>query len=144
MLINLSAAFWLNASLENTGVLVISSVFPDLIDYYTLTPQTWWEEHRGLSHFWAVYIAGYIAGTILLPPQSLEHFLYLITGCLLHIFMDFLTPMGVPVLTPSRRRSISLFKTGSFKETFFTLCVFSLSVYLKGRMWLETQFPGLI
>jgi len=144
MLINLSAAFWLNASLENTGVLVISSVFPDLIDYYTLTPQTWWEEHRGLSHFWAVYIAGYIAGTILLPPQSLEHFLYLITGCLLHIFMDFLTPMGIPVLTPSRRRSISLFKTGSFKETFFTLCVFSLSVYLKGRMWLETQFPRLI
>ena len=144
MLINLSAAFWLNASLENTGVLVISSVFPDLIDYYTLTPQTWWEEHRGLSHFWAVYIAGYIAGCILLPPQSLEHFLYLITGCLLHIFMDFLTPMGIPVLTPSRRRSISLFKTGSFKETFFTLCVFSLSVYLKGRMWLETQFPGLI
>ena len=144
MLINLSAALWLNASLENTGVLVLSSVFPDLIDYYTLNEYTWWEEHRGLSHFWALYIAGYIAGTTLLPPQSLEHFLYLITGCLLHIFMDFLTPMGIPVLTPSRRRSIFLFKTGSFKETFFTLCVFSLSVYLKGRMWLETQFPGLI
>jgi len=94
MLINLSAALWLNAFLENTGVLVLSSVFPDLIDYYTLNEYTWWEEHRGLSHFWAVYIAGYIAGTILLPPQSLEHFLYLITGCLLHIFMDFLTPMG--------------------------------------------------
>ncbi|RKX66058.1 MAG: hypothetical protein DRP41_02275, partial [Thermodesulfobacteriota bacterium] len=119
---------------------VLSSVFPDLIDYYTLTEYTWWEEHRGLSHFWAVYIAG----TTLLPPQSLEHFLYLITGCLLHIFMDFLTPMGIPVLTPSRRRSIFLFKTGSFKETFFTLCVFSLSVYLKGRMWLETQFTVLI
>lgn len=46
MLINLSAALWLNASLENTGVLVLSSVFPDLIDYYTLNEYTWWEEHR--------------------------------------------------------------------------------------------------
>ncbi|WP_082757618.1 metal-dependent hydrolase [Candidatus Desulfofervidus auxilii] len=100
--------------------------------------------NRSLSHFWAVYIAGYIAGCILLPPQWLGYLLYFTGGCLLHIFMDFLTPMGVPVLTPSRRRSISLFKTGSLKETFFTLCVFSLSVYLRGRMWLETQFPGLI
>jgi len=139
MLVNLSAGLWLNASLGNTGAMVLSSVFPDIVDHLTLSERNWWKGHRGLSHFWLVYVAGCAILCISIPPQLTGYLLYFTLGCLLHIFMDFLTPMGVPVFTLRERRSASLFKTGSISETVFALSFFLLTVYLKGRGWLDTQ-----
>jgi len=139
MLINLSAALWLNASLGNTGAMVLSSVFPDIVDHLILSERNWWKEHRGLSHFWLVYVAGCAVLYIFIPLELSGYVLYFTLGCLLHIFMDFLTPVGVPVFTLRERRSVFLFKTGSFTETLFALSFFLLTVYLRGRGWLETQ-----
>jgi len=86
---------------------VIGAVFPD-IDMRI--PGL---EHRTITHWPVLYITGLILA-------CLAGYLWLslfCIGCLLHIFLDSFSLMGVPILTPFRRRKgFRIMRVGSQAE----------------------------
>ena len=63
--------------------------------------------HRTLTHTWWVWVVVAVAAIVhdrgLISPQT-SLILAFCAACLLHVFMDSLTPIGVPVFNPFGRR----------------------------------------
>lgn len=87
-------------------------------------------EHRKWTHWAAPWAAALVVGVVMGMPPIWGFAL----GGLLHVFLDAMTPMGVPVLVPSRRRSLRLV-TGTGTELSWlalTLCLIAASAYVLG------------
>ena len=71
-------------------------------------------EHRTLTH-WPV---PYLAGVVLAHFVGFSWGLYFCIGCLVHIFLDSFSLMGVPLLTPfGRRGGFRIMRVGGFSES---------------------------
>lgn len=86
--------------------------------------------HRKLFHSLLPYVAGVIALTVLFPEYKL-YALALGMGCLLHLFLDSLTPEGVPFLYPFSKHRTSFLKirTGGVWEWLFSVGMIAISSY---------------
>lgn len=100
------------------SALLVGSVLPDAADrFFSMGNQMLWEKiHRGLSHWWLLYVS--LIFLIMFAEGGLTYFLYLLfIGCLLHIFADMLTRMGVPLVNPFKAGyGLKILTTGSLKE----------------------------
>jgi len=70
-------------------------------------------EHRTLTH-WPV---PYLVGVMLAHLWGFSWGVYFCIGCLVHIFLDSFSRMGVPLRTPfGRRRGFRIMRVGGFSE----------------------------
>lgn len=86
--------------------------------------------HRGITHsFLAVFLVGFCmwkyggAESQIITAVSI--------GYLSHLFADFLTPQGVPLIYPlkTKFRFLITFKTGGFGESFIAISAAAFIVY---------------
>lgn len=76
--------------------------------------------HRSWTHYWPFWATLAAFAVISMPwaaGSALVAFGYALAG-LLHLSMDILTPMGIPLRWPpvGRRTSLRVYKTGSLRE----------------------------
>lgn len=129
------AMYAVTDSLLLTGIGVLGSTFPDKIEGNPWQTRRFWRwnlAHRGWSHAPLIYLimigAMYFAVSqtvivsmtdIFLRDMAVAFFL----GALLHIMEDAFCGK-VPLVTPSYKVGLSLFKVGSFAEYLFAaVCV---------------------
>lgn len=110
------------------------STLPDTLDkVFSVGDRELWKRiHRTLSHWPWLYVAG--VAIVILSGGDGEvgsMALWACLGSLAHLALDVLTPMGIPVFPWSlrKRRSIRLFRTGSFWEYAFLLALVVLGGY---------------
>lgn len=94
---------WMNASI-GVWALMVGSKAPDWLEL-----RRWWGgkrfsviPHRTLTHTWWVWVAAMILAPWWLGLSSWVALAWQIfcLSCLLHVAMDAMTPMGVPLLNP--------------------------------------------
>lgn len=82
-------------------------------------PISWAFGHRGLSHSaWALAACGYAV----LGPHACPYAIPFVVGYLSHLAGDLITPAGLALMWPLRRRrtfALPIMKTGSFLEQVF-------------------------
>lgn len=91
--------------------------------------------HRTITHTWWLWVLIMLCSPLLLSGSPLALWLTLgfALGCLLHIGMDALTPMGVPVLNPfGTRRRINLGPLSKDWGFLPALCLTQVVVWLLG------------
>jgi len=135
----------LNFTPEIVGSMAFGAILPDIIDMQIAGKGPFQRKifnkiHRGFSHWFGWYFI-IISFSLLYPLANYEKFLLMgcALGALTHIFLDMLTPSGIP-LTPSikankkknARISLNLCSTGSFKEYIFLLCAIALFWLISG------------
>lgn len=110
------------------GAAVIGSLLPDLDHPSSWVGRRVWPVsrplslllgHRGLTHSLLAVVAGLVLlhdiGTVGLPARLIEP---AVIGYLSHLAADALTPAGVPLLWPWKRRfALPLCSTGGLMET---------------------------
>lgn len=70
--------------------------------------------HRTLTHWPVPYLIGAVSGHVF----HLSWILYFCAGCLLHIFLDSFSIMGVPLRSPfGKRIGFRVMRVGTFSET---------------------------
>lgn len=103
-----------------TTLAVGGAVFPDAAEF----PFRFILPHRTLTHWPYPYLAGTLAlwwhyrnsGNLILYYVS-----FLLIGCLLHIFQDFLSKGGIPLKGPfSKTRGLNFYKIYTLDEVFVT------------------------
>lgn len=95
--------------------------------------------HRGMTHTLLFNLAiptlAYLIANVMIPPNwheiSNTAIIGFTAGYASHLFLDSLTPQGIPLFAPFSRRDIRLarFRTGKF-DYFFQVLLFSLSCYM--------------
>ena len=109
---------------------VLGSTAPDWLE------DVWGiREHRGITHYVLLWIGAFALAFFVwlwLRHDVFLHFLSFIYGGLTHIFLDSLTPSGVPVgVGKVRVRIGGLIRTGKLSEwVFLALVVFAFSPFL--------------
>lgn len=134
-----AGALW-GLGLKGCVVLAIGGAFPDIADSTIAgrNCEVWKGIHRTITH-WPPLYPGLLA-LLLFSEQAVPEpwawyvFLFVL-GALLHVAMDFLTPMGIPLIPPFRRKdrvSIPLIRTGRLADYAlgFTPLVVCLSLTL--------------
>ena len=90
-------------------------------------------KHRGLTHsLLGIALLYFILNGIqTYVYQPIEPYInYILLGCISHVLLDMLTPSGVSLFYPFKKRiKIPLIKTGSWLETAFALCMVALMGY---------------
>lgn len=93
--------------------------------------------HRGLLHtifFIIIQIIIYLPFTISNQEQMVFHVFFIgyILGCISHLFLDLLTPEGVPLLMPfsSKRYSLMSIGTNSATEKLFAIILTAVNLLL--------------
>ena len=90
-------------------------------------------KHRGLTHSIPGVLILYYALEFFAKSYYLPLLLfvpYIVLGCASHIILDMLTPSGVALLYPLKKRfKIPLIKTGSKLETIFMFSLIVLIAY---------------
>lgn len=99
---------------------------------YSLIP------HRGPTHWPGVWIIGLVLAILYLPSPYVDIAKGFCASALLHLFMDVMTPMGIPLWNPftKKRFSLKMYKTGvgSSEWTLVVLCWFGAgSIFLNYR-----------
>jgi len=75
-------------------------------------------EHRTLTHWFMPYVAGILAAYFLGHPWVL----FFCIGALVHILLDSLSLMGVPIWTPfGKRKGFKIMRVGNFSEVIAAL-----------------------
>ena len=130
-----AGALW-GLGLEGCAALAIGSAFPDIADSVIAgrNREVWKGIHRTITH-WPPLYPGLLAilffsGQAIPEPWAWYSLLFVL-GALAHTVLDFLTPMGIPVIPPFRRRdrvSIPLVRTGTLAD--YGLGFAPLIVYL--------------
>lgn len=70
--------------------------------------------HRTLTHCPVPYLVGAVSGYVF----QLSWMLYFCAGCLVHIFLDSFSLMGVPLQSPfGKRTGFRVMRVGAFSET---------------------------
>lgn len=123
-------------------VALISSTLPDRMEYIGLGLR--WVSHRTLTHWVIPWVV------ILCLPFFLSDFLGRIgvvvmlgigVGGVGHLLGDFFTPMGVPLLLPLRKFSIS-YPIGRlwYQEAFIVILFLLAFNFYTGLKWLDFSF----
>lgn len=104
--------------------------------------------HRGVTHAPAVLLA--LTGGLLFisrmlggGPMFTALLIGFLAGALSHVLLDALTPAGVPLLYPFKKKSVNLagIRTGSFGETIFGVAL-AVAILWFGGVHLLPQFAG--
>ncbi len=117
----LSFGYSKNSVLAIAVIAMVSSSLPDDLEC------KWWMRgqrhslipHRTVTHWlapWGCIAAWMIWDTLhrhLVNPYANVVILGIAFGCIGHILMDWMTPMGVPILSPFYRSSLRLFQSGN-------------------------------
>ena len=75
-------------------------------------------EHRTLTHWFIPYVAGILLAYFLVYSWVL----FFCTGALVHILLDSLSLMGVPIWTPfGKRKGFRIMRVGNFSEVIAAL-----------------------
>ncbi len=161
----------------HAGALVavlVGSVLPDMIDTAAAhgNKRVWRRIHRQTSHWFGWYVAMILLGVVLPLQEMTADFLrmadisfpgisrralsevlgndllvWLGLGGLVHVLLDALTPMRVPLFPwgGSRRFGVSLVSTGSWQEhAFLVVAVGAIALqFEKARQVLGTVLHGL-
>lgn len=103
----------------------VGSIFPDMMDGFIAKGNQgiWWGVHRTVSH-WPIFYPAVMALLVFsgadIPETVLRSVWAFLTGALVHISCDFLTPMGIPLYPPFKKRvSLKLIRTGSISDYAF-------------------------
>lgn len=125
---------------------LIGSILPDVTDT-TLSmgnKQRWRKIHRQTSHWFGWYLLLMLIGALSIPSQIMKHSLPIQTaqlasecivwvgfGGIMHVLLDALTPMGIPVwpLGGKQRMGFKLVTTGSIGEMIFLIFALGLIAY---------------
>lgn len=106
-------------------VLTVGAAFPDLMDGMLAgrSRQVWQGLHRSVSHWPVLYpavMAFLVVSGVVIPEPVLRLIYVFLTGALIHISCDFLTPMGIPLYPPfTKRASLKIIRTGSISDYAF-------------------------
>lgn len=113
----LSASLVFTATKDASAIIptMIGSIFPDLIEYFM--PGGWRKNHRGISHWFVVYIALLIIA-LLVGSRILTYFFI---GCILHIVQDMIS--GTVPLLSNNRMGVKLIRNGYIGEYLITVFV---------------------
>ena len=102
---------------------VMGSLCPDWLDVTASfgNRDRWSKIHRTWSHnqsYWAVALVGLVFAQDLMPGWGFECLTFFWAGAALHIVLDCLTPMGIPVipLDNKTRFSVGIIKTNSILD----------------------------
>lgn len=114
------------------GAALAGSVFPD-IDILVGARGKWNSLHRTITHWPPLYIMFGIGFYLTEPPFTL----WFVMGCLLHLFLDSLTMMGIPIWSPfGKRDGFKLIRTGGLAEMPVYMVMFVSFVGIMGA-WLH-------
>lgn len=119
-----AATIWTGFSpiqtLITIAVAMVAAALPDILE------MKWYQRgirhsvipHRTLTHWLAPWTASalWITWSVRnhgINPWIASALLGVVCGCIGHILMDWLTPMGVPVISPLRRHSLRLIHSGN-------------------------------
>ncbi len=126
-----------------TGIIAtfIGSILPDLTEKIVSmgNMQVWGKIHRQAAHWFGWYFLLILLGSIYLSsirsPTSyqtifIESICWLGFGGITHIFLDALTPKGVPLwpLGGKQRMAFPIVTTGSINETIFFIFVLTIFI----------------
>ncbi|WP_297445785.1 metal-dependent hydrolase [Desulfurobacterium sp.] len=127
---------------------VVGSVLPD-IDVGKRFPKkrTLFNAHRGITHHVAVPLIFICVAVVLkgsVPYAVYRDILSFAAGYLSHLFLDALTPLGIPIgFSYGQRFSFKLLKSGKVSEiVVVTLLIFFLAVLLKTETITVEAFFG--
>lgn len=85
--------------------------------------------HRTLTHWIPLWLITFLALLIVpLDPPIQVFLLGFVVGNLVHISGDALTPMGIPVWSPMRRKTLARWRSGGFQEATWVLGVWAVSM----------------
>lgn len=110
---------------QEIAALSVGAVFPDMMDSILAgeSREVWKGLHRTVSHWPVLYpvIFGFVLFSGVAVPDSVFRLVCaFLTGALIHISCDFLTPMGIPLYPPfTKRASLKLIRTGSVYDYAF-------------------------
>jgi len=110
------------------GAALIGSIFPD-IDMLFGPRDGWNDFHRTLFHWPPLYIAAGLFLYFALSPAMI----WFAIGCFLHLFLDALTKMGIPVWTPfGKKEGLKLVGTGKLGEVpvYVALCAAFFGIFV--------------
>lgn len=101
--------------------------FLDLVVWIIALPIRLFTSHRGVTH--SLLITLLLSGLIFNICKS--YLIWFFLGYFSHLFLDFLTPMGIPIFWPisDKKFSLKLIKTGSIPE-FFLAAFFGVILVL--------------
>jgi len=133
-----SIALWVGYSLVQATIImvmaIVSAALPDTMEI------KWWRRgvrhsvipHRTLTHWLAPWLAACVWITwIGLNPYMGSLLFGVAAGATGHILMDWLTPMGVPVMSPFRRHSLRLIHSGHpVMETGVSVATFIVGIVM--------------
>jgi len=130
-------------SAAGMGMAVLGSLLPDIDHPGSAVGRRLWMisrplsmliGHRGLTHSLLAVLAGVAALVLVAPSSDLAVFVApLAVGYLSHLAADALTPSGVPLLWPVKRRfGIALCSTGGPAEMLTVAAVLGLAAWLAG------------
>lgn len=114
------------AAPREIAVLAAGASLPDVIDGFLAgkSREIWRGIHRTVSH-WPVLYPLLMAFLVFssgagIPEEVFRWAWIFLTGALIHITCDFLTPSGVPLYPPFNKRvSLNLIRTGSMLDYVF-------------------------
>ena len=128
-LVSAAVGFVLFPSLTTFAFCVAGGAFPDLVDGILSlgSRDLFWKVHRTVSHwllwpvvFWLAAFTLTMSGWGLSSPQGMVNAFCL--GLAIHLGLDILTPMGVPVAHPlGGRKSMRLIRSHSASESLVVL-----------------------
>lgn len=130
---NASIAAMLDLGLVPLVGFMVGSTLPDVLDkVFSAGDRKLWERiHRTLSHWPWAYAAFAVFAFFTAGGDMGEAAGWVCVGALVHLVLDFMTPMGIPVFPWSlgKRRSLRLVRTGSAWEYLFLLALVMGAVY---------------
>ena len=118
------------------AVLTAGAAFPDMRDGILAggSRTIWRGIHRTVSHWPVLYpavMAFLVFSGVDIPETVLRYVWAFLTGALIHISCDFLTPMGIPLYPPFKKRaSLKLIRTGTILDYafgFFPVMIYGLA-----------------
>jgi|GEM_PF-1605328 len=121
-----AGALW-GLGMYSCAALAVGSVAPDVLDRKIAggNKSVWKGIHRTITHWPPLYpillAILYFSGPSIPEPFARLAFM-VVLGALIHVSLDFFTPMGIPVIPPFRRKdraSIPLIRTGTLADYLF-------------------------
>lgn len=117
------------------GILAGSSL-PDTLEISIRTKQGYTRliPHRTITHwppFWLIPMI-FILGLTDTSSNGILFVLGLMSGALLHLACDYMTPMGIPLGSPfGERKTLNIFKTGGLFEYKILASVFLVALAIQ-------------
>jgi len=115
---NLGVSLVAGLQVPEIVLIIFGGMIPDVVDSILAgrDQRLFYAIHRTFSHYPWPYLVFYFASYNFEVGQLVAF------GALLHVLMDFLTPMGIPLVSPTKRVSLAKIKTGSMFDYILTYC----------------------